>query len=199
MPLIRSINLLRLLLHGLAGLAVAGIVHIVTIFEAPARSQHDAFARLAAITPLNRLARLDAVEGGDQAVPFQDPAMLTAVCRFDLSMGPVRLTLEPLDRDFVTLGMHSRRGVTFYGLTIRSSERNKITLVLLMAEQKATTEADDSGDEPVRDLRIISPDRQGFVLVQTPIGDGAVAVSAQQNLDRVRCESDLGQASSTKP
>ena len=177
---------LTLLLHGLAVLAVAGIVHVVTILEAPDRATHDAFARLAAVTPLNAMARLQPGMGGAHAIPFRDPAMVGSACRFDLSNGPLGLVLDPLDRGFVAIGMYSRRGTVFYGLNVRSSERSPITMELMTAAQKAAREAAESDDEPARDLRIVAPEPQGFVLVDTPAQEGRGAPRAE-TLDRIRC------------
>jgi uncharacterized membrane protein len=184
MRLIRGIGPVALLLHGLAVVAVAGVVHIVTVFRAPALAKHDAFDRVAASAPVNAISRLSR-PASDDAAPFRDPSMAAAVCRYDLSRAPLRITVDPIDQRFVSLGMHSRKGLAFYGLVVRSTERSPISMLVLTAAQNEETSGDD---EPSRDLRIVAPEQDGFVLIETPAGDAGATTLSDQTLARVRCE-----------
>jgi uncharacterized membrane protein len=188
MRLIGGIGPVGLLLHALAVIAVAGVVHIITVFRAPAQAKHDAFDRIAASAPVNSISRLSgsATESG---LPFRDPSMAAAVCRYDLSGGPLRITVDPIDQRFVTFGMHSRKGLTFYGLVVRSTERSRIAMMVLTAAQN---EASSTDDEPSRDLRIVAPEKDGFVLIETPNGEAGATTLSEQTLGRVRCGTASG-------
>ena len=181
------INPLSAILHVLAIVAVAGIVHIVAIFEAPLRAPRDAFARLALLTPVNAMAPLAAQLPDANAIPFRDPAMVSAVCRFDLTNGPVQVVLEPIDRGFLALGMHSRHGRVFYGLNVGSTERTEIVLTLMTAAQKEARDTQAEAEDSGRDLLVIAPERQGFIMVDTPAGESGSTIQAEANLGRVSC------------
>ena len=199
MRLSRFVNPISALLHVTAVLAVAGIVHILTIFEAPKRAPRDAFTRLAAVSPSNAMVGLQTASSSANAIPFRDPAMLSAVCRFDLSAGPLQVTLDPIDHGFLAIGMHSRRGLAFYGLNVRSSEHSRIALTLLTAAQKADDDSDGGSDQPARDLRVLAPEPQGFILVDTPAGEGGGIDLAQDNLRHVHCGAQPDKGSPTPP
>lgn len=175
-------------------LAVAGIVHIGTMLAYPRHAGDDAFARVAALVPAEGRTDLPAavVQSG---LPSRDAAMSDAICRFDLGGGPFQITVEPFASGFLSVGMHSRHGLAFYGLNLRANESRGITLVLMTDEQRTKAEGDDD-DDPPQDLRITSPERQGFVLIETPAEDRGLSADA---LAHVKCQRVAAFQPSTVP
>ena len=156
----RSLTVIALVL---AILAVAGIVHIASLLLLPRLAPNDAYARLAAFAPEGGLKILPRAETAGDPVPGRDPSVATAICRYDLDKGAVRVLAPIGDQGFVALGLHARSGVTFYGLTDRASNDGKLEFVIMTAAQRTATEAHDSADSPVRDVRVVAPESRGFV------------------------------------
>lgn len=170
----------------LGSVAVAGIVHIATMLAYPRHAPDDAFTRVAALVPVDAITDLPAVVV-HSGLPSRDAAMTDAICRFDLGSGPLQITVEPFAAGFLSVGMHSRHGLAFYGLNLRANESRGITLVLMTDEERTKAEADDD-DDPPQDLRITSPERQGFVLIEAPADDPVAGTDA---LSHVKCRRAL--------
>jgi uncharacterized membrane protein len=85
--------MLKVILALLVGLVGAGLLHLVIILSLPSFSERDAYSRVLGEGPPLRFhslsARVDAA-GLQKTDPFLD----LAVCAFDLSENPVRLTAE---------------------------------------------------------------------------------------------------------
>lgn len=164
--------------------AVAAIAHIGTILAYPRHARNDAFERIAALVPAEGKTDLPAavVRNG---LPSRDAAMADSICRFDLGRGPYQITIEPFAAGFLSVGMHSRHGLAFYGLNLHANESRAIRLVLMTDAQRTKIEADDDEDEPSQDLRVTAPERQGFVLVEAPSADRVTSVDT---LAHVACQ-----------
>lgn len=139
---------------------VAGIVHIVSILLIPMLAPNDAFARVSALAPPGTLTLLPPA-GPASPVPFRDPAVAVALCRYDLRTGPLRVTASIDEQIMLAVSFHSRRGRPFYGLTDRSGNEGKIDLVVMTAEQIAKLDTED--EDPLREVRIEAPEPEGFV------------------------------------
>ena len=164
----------------LAILLVAGVVHVAALLIVPRVAPEDAFARLAAAVPENRVSVLPRAGSADAVWPDRDPALATAVCRYDLDHGPLRVMAALGDEAFAAMTLHARSGVAFYGLDDRSGNDGGIDLVVMTPAQLEEAQSRDAADTPVRDVRVVSPQRQGFVLfdVLPRIGDEAAAQRA---------------------
>ena len=174
----RLAGLIRVVPFVLGTAAVAGVVHIGTIFAYPGRASDDAFSRIAALGPADAKIILPSASGG--RLPSRDPAMLSAACRYDLANGPFRIAVGRLDDGFLSIGMHARHGTPYYGLNLRAAEGGALDLVLMTEGQNA----DADSDAPPHQLEVVAPESQGFVVFDTPVDgpDGGRAV-----LDKVVC------------
>ncbi len=147
-------------------LIVAGIVHIVSILAMPRLAPRDAFARMERLAPAHRMTLLPAASPEGGSPPFEDPALVQGVCRYDLAAGPVRLRAE-LSSDVLTLfSFHARFGQLYYSMTDRSATRGKLDVLLVTPAQLEAVEANDSEDELPQELRILAPTLQGFILAR---------------------------------
>ena len=168
----------------LGTLAVAGIVHIGLVLRTPSYARNDAWARISAQSVANRMTALTPTVRA-ATLPFGDAAMASAVCRYDLSAGPLTVTVTPFDASFVSLGFHDRGGIAFYGLNLRADGSDPLIMTLLTAAQAEALDASSDPETPRRDLRIVAPGGLGFVLIETPGGDRALAAEA---LSHVACK-----------
>ncbi len=63
----------------------------------------------------------------------------------------------------MALAIHSRTGLAFYGLNDRAGNDGKLDLILMTAAQLEKAVEADVGDAPVRDVRVVAPENEGFM------------------------------------
>lgn len=154
---------------GIVGVAVAAaavlalLVHLVVVLLTPAVASNGAFARLAPLAAVNATTLLP--RAGERFLPYADPAVAMAFCRFDLAAGPIRIE-APTGRAFASLSFHGRNELAFYALTDKAASRGRIAAVLATPEDKRALEAQDDEENPSRDLRIEAPESEGYVLMR---------------------------------
>lgn len=161
----------------LAILLVAGVVHVASLLVLPLVAPDDAFARLAAAVPEGAVSVLPRAGSPGAILPGRDPSMASAVCRYDLARGPLRVSAPLGDEAFVAVTLHSRSGIAFYGLNDRARNEDRLELVVMTPGQLVEARARDAADGPVRDVRVAAPQARGFVLfdVLPRPGDAAAA------------------------
>ena len=146
-----------------AVLMIAGAVHIVSIVLLPLIAPDDAFARIVAFAPLASVRVLPRASMPGDPLPGRDPSLATAICRYDLGRGPLRVAAAGGSARFMALSIHSRTGLAFYGLNDRAGNDGKLDLVLMTPAQLDRAVAADVEDAPVRDVRVVAPEDEGFI------------------------------------
>lgn len=182
----------------LAGLILGGIVHLVSMLALPSLAAQNADTRLAAFVPRHAVTLLPAAGPGTGDLPFRDPAVALAVCRFDLADGPVRVSGTTPD-GFMSAAFHTTRGGVFYAVTDRSATRGLLDILLLTAEQLEEVQAEDPEDEPVRELRIVAPETTGIVSLRALALEPSQMADAEEALKRVRCGPEESQEKALAP
>ena len=86
--------MIRLLFTIIAGVLLGGVVHLVSVLALPRIATQDAYSRLTPITRLNAVTVLPPADPSNTLMPYLDPAFATAVCRYDLSDGPIKLSVQ---------------------------------------------------------------------------------------------------------
>lgn len=145
---------------------VAALVHFIVILIIPVVATRDAFARLAALGPVNATIALARASPSESRFPYGDPAVASAFCRYDLSAGPVRVRAPVGRAGFASVSVHSRRGAVIYALTDRAATHGAMEALIVTPAQLREFVAHDDEDNPSQDLRIVSPTAEGFVLVR---------------------------------
>ena len=69
-------------------------------------------------------------------MPFMDPAFAVAVCRYDLSGGPLKLH-APVSQAYTSVTFYTRNSVAYYAINDRAAGRRAIELDLMTPEQHA--------------------------------------------------------------
>lgn len=171
-------------------LIIAAATHIVSILLMPRLAPKNAYHNLANQYPAHQLVVLS----GEQmrATPFHDPAMLGALCLFDVSAGPVRLRGPAVADQLTTMSMHSDRGDVFYSLTDRSALQGRFDIEVMTQAQLDAAEANDNEDEPAQELRILAPSARGFIIIQTFMERPSSQIDAHQRLNALSCTQELG-------
>jgi uncharacterized membrane protein len=177
----------RALYYAALILVIAGLTHLVSLLIVPAVAEHDAYARVEALGAPFKTIALPEASPKARALPYDDPAVAAAVCRYDLTNGPVRAR-APLGRPgFSSLSFHSRRGAVFYALTDRAANKGSMDALIVTAEQLRKLIAHDDEDNPSDDLRILSPTTEGFVMARVLSQSPDDMVSAVEQASAMTC------------
>lgn len=155
----------RFALATVAGLLLAGIVHIVTVLLIPLLSERDAATAYAALGTGGQAELVTAQMAELPAPRDADPALVTAVCSYDLSAGPMRVVARvgslPLG-----LSLHRRGGGVGYAITDRAAIRGILEFVVMTSEQLDERLARDEEGETTRELRVVSDTEQGLIVAR---------------------------------
>ena len=94
-----------------------------------------------------------------------DPAFASAVCRYDLSKGPLKLSV-PVSTAYTSVSFYTRYDVAYYAINDRAAGRRVIELDLMTAEQHSQMPEDEE---------ITAADR---LIVESPTLTGLIAIRA---------------------
>lgn len=169
---------------------IAGLVHIISILTMPLFAPQDSFGRLAAVTPLGQLAILDLGPPGRELLPYEDPATVIAICRFDLSKGVTRMRGNFDGEGLVLMSFRNRFGTAFYAMTDRGTSRGRLDVVIGVRAQLEAIEAEDPEDEVPAELRLLSTSNEGFVMLRALALEPGQRAIAEARLRAVSCVSE---------
>jgi uncharacterized membrane protein len=177
--------MIRLLFAIIAGVVIGGIVHLVSVLALPRIATQDAYSRLTAITTANAVTALPPTEPGKATLPFMDPAFALAVCRYDLSNGPIKLAV-PVSQSYTSVSFYTRSDVAYYAINDRSAGRRVIELDLMTEAQHAELPEDE--DVTAADRLIIdSPTPTGLIVLKALAAEPGLMAQAQATLAAAKC------------
>jgi uncharacterized membrane protein len=172
----------------LLGIAVlAGIVHIVSVLALPRLAPRDAFARISALAPVGKMTALGPIAPGSSVFAFEDPATALGVCRYDLGAGPLAIAANLPPDQMMLFSFHGRYGDVFYSMSDRAASKGRLDVLVLTQEQLDAYEAHDTGDELPKELRIVSPTSEGFVLFRAFADQPGELDAAKTSLGAIAC------------
>jgi uncharacterized membrane protein len=177
--------MIRVLLLVLAAILLGGIVHLSTVLAMPQAAKQDAYARLTPLTPVNKMVPLAAPTAEAEVMPFMDPAFATAVCRYDLSGGALKL-VAPVSQAYTSVTFYTRKSIAYYAINDRAAGRRTIELDLMTPEQHA--EVPEEEDVTAADRLIIdSPTTVGLIVVRALAAEPGLMPTARQTLASATC------------
>jgi len=171
----------------LAALIIAGIVHLTSILAMPRLATEDAFARIARVAPLHKLTILAGKPDAMKLLPFEDPSTAVAVCRFDLTQGPLRLKGKLVGDGLMLMSFRNRFGAAFYSMTDRGTSRGTLNVVVVIQSQLEAIEANDPEDETPSELRLTSPTLKGLVILRSLAPEKGDYPRAVEELKSIAC------------
>ena len=177
--------MIRWLLWLLGGLLLGGIVHLSSVLLLPRTATQDAYTRLSAAAPANQMVPMPAPTPDDAVLPFMDPAFATAVCRYDLSGGPLKLRV-PVSQAYTSVSFYSRAGVAYYAINDRAAGRRTIELDLMTTQQRNDLPDDEEVTAADR-LIVESPTATGLILVRTLGPEPGLMPMARRALANASC------------
>jgi uncharacterized membrane protein len=175
----------RWLLWILSGLLLGGIVHIVTVLYLPSTATQNAYARVSAISPVNRMTPLPMPSPEKSVLPLMDPAFAAAVCRYDLADGPLKLT-APVSPAYTSVTFYTNKDVAYYAINDRAAGRRSIELDLMTAAQRAQLQDDEEVAAADR-LIVESPSRTGLIVLRALAAEPGMMPAAVSSLSTARC------------
>ena len=177
--------MIRWLLLFLGGALLGGIVHLATVIILPRTATQDAYARLERIAPVNTVTALPAPTPENATMPFMDPAFVAAVCRYDLSQGPLKLTV-PVSLAYTSVSFYTRYDVAYYAINDRAAGRRVIELDLMTAEQRAQLPEEE--DVTAADRLIVeSPTPTGLIAIRALATEPGLMEKAKATIAAARC------------
>jgi uncharacterized membrane protein len=178
--------MIRLLFTIIAGVLLGGVVHLVSVLALPRIATNDAYARLTPMTRLNQVTPLALADPGNAPMPFMDPAFALAVCRYDLSGGPLKLAV-PVSQAYTSVSFYTRNEVAYYAINDRSAGRKVIELDLMTEAQHADLPEDE--DVTAADRLIIdSPTATGLIVLKALAPEPGLMPQAQASLAAASCK-----------
>jgi uncharacterized membrane protein len=177
--------LIRWSLLLLAGTLLGGIVHLATMLILPRTAAQDAYARLAPAGASNQMALIPAPAPQAAPIPFMDPAFVAAVCRYDLSSGPIKFT-APVSIAYTSVSFYTRNGMAYYAINDRAAGRRVIELSLMTTQQREDLPAEE--DVTAADRLIVeSPSKIGLIVLRAFAPEPGLMPLVRQTVSAAQC------------
>ena len=177
--------MIRLAFTIIAGVLLGLIVHLVAVLALPRIATQDAYSRLTPMTRLNAVTQLPLADPTNAPMPFMDPAFATAVCRYDLTDGPIKLTV-PISLAYTSVSFYTRRGVAYYAINDRAAGRRQIELELMTADQRGNLPEDEEVTAADR-LIVESPSSTGLIVVRALAAEPGLMPAVRASLNSTTC------------
>jgi uncharacterized membrane protein len=182
---------IRLLFTILAGVLLGGVVHLVSVLALPRIATQDAYSRLTPLTKLNGVTQLPPADPSNTVMPFVDPAFAVAVCRYDLTSGPIKLTV-PVSQAYTSVSFYTRNEVAYYAINDRSAGKKVIELDLMTEAQHNDLPEDEEVTAADR-LIIDSPTGTGLIVLKALAPEPGLMPQAQASLAASSCAEQTDQ------
>lgn len=167
-------------------LVAGGVIHIVATLVVPKLATATAWHRIGASLPANRMMVMPPATPTTQVLPFIGPDVRMAVCRFDVSNGPVSISATLPDRGW-TLGLYTPSGDNFYAIPAQDFRRTEIRFVLSPPAEKFLGMFDWGRPTDTTGGTITVPALQGLVMLRAPMRGRAYTSETEAVLARAQC------------
>lgn len=166
-----------------AAVLLGGIVHICAVLAVPGMSSGHAYQLLHDRLPPNRMVVLLPQTPDRQILPYFPPDAVYAMCRYDLSGGPVAVTAVVADAGWA-LSLHTPQGANFYVLPGQRLRHTEVTLLVALSGEDAASVPEP--ESPV-DTHITSPTAEGLIVLRAPLRGLAWRGKTEATLRRATC------------
>src|SRR5437763_11232492 len=178
--------MIRLVFTIIAGVLLGGIVHLVSVLALPRIATQEAYSRLTPMTKLNAVTPLPLVDPNNSPMPLMAPAFAVAICRYDLSTGPIKLAV-PVSQAYTSVSFYTRNDVAYYAINDRSAGRRVIELDLMSEAQHADLPEAEDVTAAAR-LVIDSPTATGLIVLKALAPEPGLMPQAQASLAAATCK-----------
>jgi uncharacterized membrane protein len=114
-----------------------------------------------------------------------DPAFASAVCVYDLSKGPLKLTV-PVSPAYTSVSFYTRNNVAYYAINDRAAGRRVIELDLMTTAQHEQVPEDEEITAADR-LIVESPTPTGIIAIRAMATEPSLIRVAESTVTASRC------------
>src|SRR5262245_66577563 len=151
----------------------------------PTLASQDAYSRVEPMAPVNRVAAIPAPTPEAAAMPFMDPAFAMAVCRYDLTDGPLKFSV-PVSQAYTSVSFYTRADVAYYAINDRAAGRRVIELDLMTAAQRAELPENEEITAADR-LIVASPTTTGLIMIRALAPEAGWIPAVRSALAAAQC------------
>ncbi|MBP1843814.1 putative membrane protein [Rhizobium petrolearium] len=181
----RSRFALQILFASVTGLIGAALLHLVIVLLLPEFSERDAYTRVLAEGDIHRFYRLG--ERPDRAgLSKDDPFVEAAVCAFDVSSGPVRLTAHNGGVPFWSLAIYDQSSNEVFSINDRTSADGMLDVVIATPVQ-ITTLRKSLPQAVSQSILVETQQAEGYVILRSLVPQASFADIASQFLAQATC------------
>jgi len=177
---------IRLVFTIIVGVLLGFVVHLVSVLALPRIATQDAYSRLTPMTQQNAVTPLPLVDPDNSPMPFMDPAFAMAICRYDLSGGPIKLTV-PVSQAYTSVSFYTRNEIAYYAINDRSAGKKVIELNLMTEAQHDDLPEEEDVTSADR-LIIDSPTATGLIVLKALAPEPGLMPQAQASLAAASCQ-----------
>jgi uncharacterized membrane protein len=167
-------------------LCSAGVAHIVTIFALPVIGSTSAYERLKPQLPVNAMAVLPPAAPGTTHIPFLSPDMRYAMCRYDISSGPVAVSAVLPEAGW-SLAIHAPDGENFYLVPGQDQRRTEIAFTITRTSERSLIATPGVRRSDVDATQVTSPRADGLVVLRAPVRGTAYRAETEAILKAASC------------
>ncbi len=170
----------------LKSLIVAGIIHILAVINLPAFAPKSAWFRLQNDLPVNTMKLLPTLDKEQPVLPMLAPDIRYAICRYDLSKGPVTIKTD-IPNQLFSIAAYNNIGQNFYIISGQALQRDK--LFMIITQNKYTAEEEVSASEEADDVIVVkSAEKTGILLLRAPVQGPSYENQVETILSNAICE-----------
>lgn len=176
---------LQVLFAVITGLIGAALLHLVIVLLLPDFSERDAYTRVLGEGEIHRFYRLG--ERADRAgLSKDDPFVEVAVCAFDVSEGPVRLTAPNNGVPFWSLAVYDQSSNEVFSINDRTSAGGVLDVVIATPVQLTTLRK--SLPPPIEQSILVETNQaEGYVVLRSLAPQQSFADIASAFLSQATC------------
>jgi uncharacterized membrane protein len=134
---------------------------------------------------VNSIVPLPAPTPEKAVVPFMDPAFASAICRYDLSRGPLKLSV-PVSHAYTSVSFYTDYDIAYYAINDRSAGGHGIELDLMTAAQHNAMPENEN--LTAADLLIVeSPTLTGLIAIHALAPAPGLMPKVKSAIDGAQC------------
>ena len=159
-------------------LILAFIIHISAVLAIPYLTENDALRKLQNYVDVNQMRVLGEMDPSNQLWAFHVPDMRFAICRYDVSRGPVQVDFVLL-RGYWSVSLYDSDGKNYYAADGFDFLRERTSLLLLGPDHVYSEE---------NVLPINVPSTKGLVLIRASLDSSLQEDLVGDALNKAKCE-----------
>lgn len=171
-------------------LVTGAVLHIVTTFSIPVLSSSwfrwSAFDRIKWQLDVNTMKVWPVDPTGAMPLPFLSPDMRYAFCRFDITSGPVTVSVVLPEAGW-SLALYTPSGDNFYAVPGQDGRVVEAVFNIMPASDRLLIPVPGQRRADIDAAQVTSASREGLVVIRGPNKGAATGPAVEAALRRARC------------